>query len=474
MPDPTRNTGDAEKTADQLADEALLAKAHQQFKLVIAAEGELVGRMLEDYRFVDEDWGQWDPTALSDRKNDGRPCVQIDRTSGPIRQVLNQIREARPSVDIRPVDDGADVDKAEVRQGVMRRIETDSFADVAYLTAAEHQLKIGRGWWRILTEWDERQPYQHIRIVPIDNPFSVYYDPRCHKPDYSDARFAFLPEDLDPDDFKARFDREDVPGVGDLRQTGDAAPDWFPRGQVRIAEWFDVTTTWERIPTPDGTSAYRREKRSVMWYLMTATEILERREIPGPYIPIIPVIGERSVIDGTVDLKGIVRRSKDPQRMVNYHRSAEIELMALGVKNQPVVDPESIAEFKTMWESRNRRNWGYLPQHTYDPRTGKEYRPPYLLQNDVSSLQGYAMIAEQSENDLRATTGFFDVQGQEKGPEKSGVAIRARERQAEMGNSHFLDNLGRAIRLTGLILNAWIPVYYDTPRILRIVGKDNQ
>ena len=28
--------------------------------------------------------------------------------------------------------------------------------------------------------------------------------------------------------------------------------------------------------------------------------------------------------------------------------------------------------------------------------------------------------------------------------------------------------------MTGLILNSWIPVYYDTPRQLEIVGKDNQ
>src|SRR3990167_4452511 len=84
------------------------------------------------------------------------------------------------------------------------------------------------------------------------------------------------------------------------------------------------------------------------------------------------------------------------------------------------------------------------------------------------------MLSQQFENHHRAATGFFDGQGKETRPEQSGKAIALRAGQAAQGNSHFLDNVGRAVRLTGLILNRWIPTYYDTPRQLEIVGKTNQ
>lgn len=449
-----------------VSDDARLLRAHQQFKLIVTAEADLRQRMLEDYRFVDDDHGQWPLAIRQQREAEGRPWIQIDRLSGQIRQTLNQLRDGRPAILVHPVDDGADPEKAEIRQGIIRRIETDSFADVAYLTAAEHQLKIGRGYWRLLTEYDDAAgTTQSIKIATIDNPFGVYYDPAAREPDLADARFAFLPEDLELDDYRDRFGAEPPGSLETFRSTGDAAPEWFPQGKIRIAEYFHV----EQTRTGRG-----RAERRVTWYLLNAVEILDRRDIPGPYIPIVPVLGERANLDGQIDLKGIVRRARDSQRMLNYHRSAEVELMALGTKHQPVIDPESIEGYEQIWEQRTRRNWGYLPQRSFDLKTGREYRAPYLLPIDSASLQAYSLIADQSEADLRAVTGFFDVQGQERRAEQSGRAILARQRQAEMGNSHFLANLGRAIRLTGRILNAWIPVYYDTPRQLRIVGADNQ
>ena len=455
------------------SDEAILQRAHQQYQLVDDAEHAVRNRMLEDYRFVDKTGGHWEPTEREARINDGVPTLEIDRLSGPIRQTLNQIQRSRPSIHVVPVDNGADPDKAEVRQGVIRRIETDSFADVAYLTAAEHQIKLGRGYWRILTEWDEIQPYQHIRIMPVDNPFGIYYDPRYQRPDCADARFAFVPEVLDPDDYRERFNHEPPGGGATFRGTGNAPPNWYPKGKVWITEYFDVTVSYREVQRRDG-SRERIPQRHVTWYLLNAQEILDRRALPGPYLPIVPVIGERTIIDGEVDLKGIVRHAKDPQRMIDYHRSGATELLALGSKNAPVVDPESIAPFLNIWNTRNRRRWSFLPALSVNPRTGQSFPLAHMLMNDFTALQGYSLLAQQFENDLRAATGFFEVQSDERRPEQSGKAINSRFAQAELNNSHYGQHLGLGLRLTGLILNSWIPVYYDTPRQLEIVGRDDK
>jgi hypothetical protein len=50
--------------------------------------------------------------------------------------------------------------------------------------------------------------------------------------------------------------------------------------------------------------------------------------------------------------------------------------------------------------------------------------------------------------------------------------VTARQGQSDMSNYHFYDNLTRAIRHTGVILLDLIPHYYDTQRVIRILGID--
>jgi hypothetical protein len=50
--------------------------------------------------------------------------------------------------------------------------------------------------------------------------------------------------------------------------------------------------------------------------------------------------------------------------------------------------------------------------------------------------------------------------------------VRARQGQSDMSNYHFYDNLTRAIRHTGVVILDLIPHYYDTQRVIRILGID--
>jgi hypothetical protein len=50
--------------------------------------------------------------------------------------------------------------------------------------------------------------------------------------------------------------------------------------------------------------------------------------------------------------------------------------------------------------------------------------------------------------------------------------VRQRQGQSDMSNYHFYDNLTRSIRHTGIILLNLIPHYYDTQRVIRILGVD--
>jgi hypothetical protein len=73
---------------------------------------------------------------------------------------------------------------------------------------------------------------------------------------------------------------------------------------------------------------------------------------------------------------------------------------------------------------------------------------------------------------MKASIGLYDASLGAQSNETSGVAINARDRQGDTSTFHFIDNLTRAIRHTGVVLIDLIPKVYSTPRIIRIIGED--
>jgi vacuolar-type H+-ATPase subunit H len=81
----------------------------------------------------------------------------------------------------------------------------------------------------------------------------------------------------------------------------------------------------------------------------------------------------------------------------------------------------------------------------------------------------------QSESDLRSISGVYDAttQPQTMSPE-SGKAILARRWQTSTGNVNWSKHLAVGVKRTADILLKYFPVIYDTGRVMRITGKDQQ
>jgi hypothetical protein len=459
---------DGPKQEAKPADE-ILRVARERFRRCVEAEKELRARQLDDMKFAAGE--QWPADVKAARAADQRPCLTIDRLYPQIKQITNQQRAMRPAVQIKPIDSGADPDTAEVLQGMVRHIENSSDADDAYDQAGRNQAEIGRGVFRILTAYVDDQGFDmEIRVKRIRNPFSVYFDPAAVERDYSDGLFAFVVENLALDEFPRRWPKARKVSLEEFESLGDQAPDWMTEGHVRIAEYWCVEFDEETITAPDGRKRTIKRKRIVQ-HIVSGLEVLETNAWPGKYIPIVPVLGEEVEIDGKLDLRGMVRRAKDPQMMLNFWKSATTETMALAPK-APFVAAEGQTEpYKKQWAEANIRN---QPVLMYKPVTlGGSLLPPPARQVNEPPIQAMMMSSQAAENDLRAVTGFFDVQDAER-RETSGKAILARKAQGEHGNSDYLDGLARAIRHAGRIMVDLIPHIYDVPRVLRITGRDNQ
>ena len=461
---------------------SLITLALKRFRLAADSEQRLRRDALDDLEF--RIGKQWPSDIETSRTQDGRPCLTMNRIPAFLRQVTNEQRQQRPAVQVNPVGDGADIETAEIIEGVIRHIEVNSDAEVAYDHAFEMMATIGFGYWRIITEYETESFDQQILIKRIKNPFTVYFDPTAIEPDYSDAKWAFIVEDLLSDEYRSRYGNTQMASLKDFATVGDHDPEWANREFVRVAEYFYTEEVPETLvqtasgtyrageePTGEDIQQERRVMRQqVCWRKINAVEVIEERDWPGQWIPIVPVLGDDLDVDGKRYLAGMVHNAKDPQRMYNYQISAATEASALQPKAPFLVADGQIEGFEDQWRQANVRNFAFLPYHVQDT-AGKPIPPPQRQSSDTQ-LASYSFLIRQADNDLKATTGIFDASLGEKGPDQSGRAILARQKQGDIANLNWTDNLARSIRHTGRILIDLIPRIVTRTKIQRIINPD--
>jgi hypothetical protein len=165
-----------ETAPDKLNDkQSLLQVAKKRMERCIAAENDNRIVALDDLRFASGD--QWPETILNERNTADRPVLTMNQLPKFISQVVNDERQNRPAIKVRAVDDKTDPRMAEVYSGIIRNIEQQSRADIAYDTGMQNIATHGRGALRALTQYcDEESFDQEIRIGSVPNPFSVYFD----------------------------------------------------------------------------------------------------------------------------------------------------------------------------------------------------------------------------------------------------------------------------------------------------------
>jgi hypothetical protein len=219
-----------------------------------------------------------------------------------------------------------------------------------------------------------------------------------------------------------------------------------------------------------GARIEERDSFAVCRYLMTCSEILEKIEWPGRHIPVIPAIGEEVQIGRECYRHGVVRYARDPQRIYNYFRSAQTEVIALQPKAPFIATKDQVKNHLDQWQSANSKNWPVL---LYDVDPKSPGTRPDRVAPPVSS-QGITEGTLQAADDMKAVIGIYDASLGAKSNETSGVAIRARQREGDVGTYVYIDNFSLAIQRTGMIIVDLIPHIYDTERMVRIVGEDGK
>lgn len=441
---------------------------------------------VEDTKFVmgdsDNGW-QWPDEIRKGRETDKRVCLTVNMTAQHCNQIINNIRMNRPAAKVSPADDYADKKTAEILGGVIRQIQAASNADEAHDTAAEHGVYGGEGYWRIVTEYESDKSFnQVLRVVACPNPNNVFIDPDAKKADRSDAKWGMIFEDFPKETIKREH------GI-DASDFVDIDGEWVKEDCVRVAEYFYCDTVEKTLYLfADGSTAFKDEVEEGTPFLKERVvsvdswkwckligghdKPVDEREWLGKYLPIITVVGKELNVNGEKVIKGVVRDLKDPARMVNFAYSETVQTLALQNKIPYLIAAEAVEGHEDDWQDANTDNKAYLVWNALDDDGNAlpkpERQPPAVM--PAAQVQLLQLSTEQ----MRAASGQQNANFGIKSEASSGVGIQRLKAQGEIATFHFPDNLARALRYEAKVLIDLIQKYYDSKRIVRILGLDGK
>lgn len=431
---------------------------------------------------------QWDEWMAQTRA--GRPMYTVNKLRQAMKQITNDQRQNRPQAKVRAVED-SDSDLAEIRQGLIRNIDQTSEADRARDTAFQFAVGGGYGVWRVNYGYEDDGGFDMvIRKEEIANPYTVVFDPAAKSKDRRDARFAFVDSTWARSAFRAKWPDAQLVSVDDC---GEIHRNWFQEEEVTVSEyWYKTSETYTLVLMSNGASydeaqiadvldemaqagitvqRSRKATREKVWQcIVSGAEILEGpNEWAGRFIPLVPVWGEILNLGGKETFFGAVRFGKDAQRMYNYERSTFIEVLSDQPYSPFMAPAESLAGYEGQWNSLKTKRPPVLLYKADPalPNAGKPSREP-----TAQFPAALAQAAAISSDDIKAATGIYDASLGARSNETSGRAILARQREGDVANFDYIDNLSYAMKYDFEITNDLITKIYDTERQIRIIGED--
>lgn len=498
---------------------AFLKLARDRFQQGQDADTKQRERELADLKFAALDYWPEDVKTAREGQNasnglpptPARPCLVIDKTTEPLRQVLNQERGSDISIELVAADDfgdgtaGVSDDEIDLREGLIRRIQRESEAHDARTWAFDRAVKAGRGYYVIGTRYAQGKTRdQEIYVRRLYNQACVTIDPTHEQPDGSDAEWGFIGTDLPWDQYKAEHPKaangrpNPVLEAGDdvFRALGEQYPTWFrSEGKtrlVRVVEYYYTERTTRTLAMlPDGRDEWEDElsesdkaqdydtrpviETKVKWAKIDGTQVLDETDWPGHYIPIIQVLGEeQQPYDDQRRAFGMIRGMRESVYGFSVMASRVVEAFGLSPLPSLQVAEGQIEGYEAWYQAATTRTLPYLPYKQRDLESNPA-PPPTLVPRDLGAVigpltQSLAMFNEA----IQSATSIHDPNlGKDAPNARSGRAILALQQQGNQGTSNYLDNLSRSMRYEGRIINDLLEPIYNRPgRIARIVNGE--
>lgn len=472
---------------------AFLAHCRKTIALDMQADKKNRDAALEDMKFLVGE--QWDPAAKAKREGAKKPALTFNRLIAFLAQVLGNRRLNETLIQVVP-DHGGTKEVAKIRQGLIRNIQKVSRADVAYDKAHENQVSCGIGNFRVTLEYAHDDVFeQDIRIGAIVNALAVIWDRMSVEPTGEDADHVTVFDSLPKELYKRKYPgaqisdaQIDTTLMGELLSEG-----WIEGETVRVAAYWRMLSRmdtlalfkdgsvrsvvgrppeeWvgEVVQREDGSPVIRESPRKyAQLYVMSGTALLEGPyELPVDSVPVFRVPGWEINVGDERHRFGLVRWLKDPIRLQNYWRSVIAEKLTQAPKATWIARLSAVIGREKEWRDSHLSDSSLLVFND-DAAEAPQRVPPIQIE------QALLTEAATSVQDIKDISNIHEASLGQQSNEVSGKAIIARQRVGELGTVIYQDLLNLAIERCGRLCNQLIPVVYDTPRTVKIIGSDDK
>ena len=437
--------------------DALLKEIRQRYRYGVEKwkrnreEGQL------NMRFVSGDpWSEEDKQA---RK--GRPTVCPDELNQYVNQVVNTARQNPRGIKIDPAGDDATEQLAEYRENRIRAIEYACNASQVYVNGLQAAVERNIGYWRVTRAYvSDDSDEQEILILPVQNPDLVLIDPDYKELDGSDIKWAFELDKIPLEEFEEEYPDAEKRSFA-AEDFGDDNELWFDGKSILSASYWKVKTAYKKV----GNAERQVQSRTVQQYITNGVEILRKGAVqPGPYIPIVPVFGKELWVDysdggGSSErvLLSLVSLARDPQKALAYVMSNMLENVGQIPKASFI---GAVGQFETDKEAWNSLNSAYHPYLQYDMvvDTLNNPLPPPARTPLTPDFAAYSAGTDICRRAIQAAMGITPLPtAAQRQNQKSGVALSKIQSEQAIGSYHLVDAYDRAIKLTGRIVNHWLP-----------------
>jgi hypothetical protein len=443
----------------------------------------------EAHLFCDKRDGQWEPYWWNN--NAGKPRYTFDMVNPIVDQVTAEIEQADFDIKVSPMSGPASKETAIVIDGLVRNIEAMSRAKDIYINAGRGAATAGYDGWMVSHKYADSQSFdQDLVIEPVANFIDrVWFDPASYLQDKSDAQYAFLLHPMSVQEYKAKYPEGSEASVS-MDREGDAYYDKaevIVVGQLFYCEKeacelvlmsngavYEINDDFKKVReelTMLGIEEVRTRKaykNKVCSRFFDATDWLEdEEETIFDRVPIVPVYGNFKVVENKTIYWGVVEKLIDPQRVLNYSLSREIEEGALAPRAKYWMTLTQAAGHEDTLSTLNT-NSDPVQFFNSDPEN-----PGPPQQNGGAQVNpGLRTISESMRQIIGHTAGMFAANMGDNPGLQSGVAIERLQAKGDNGTVKYFRALEAAISSTGDLLVKAIPKVYDAQRTVRLLYED--
>jgi hypothetical protein len=301
----------------------------------------------------------------------------------------------------------------------------------------ESTVSFGLGYFCLgsesVTDPDTGEQFEIPALYCMDRLENIYFDPDSVSPSGDDAVEAAIVEMRSKNYIRATYGEEWVTGQ-------------YQRPAVNVSD----NLSYDRMPI---VTYYRVEDGRCTVYTMLNDSFLNdpvQLDISRP--PVFPVYGEKTwdgEDDDSVVYQGIVRKSREVQKLINYAFTQLGERLAIAPKPRFKGTPESIEGYEEAWKNYMYTLNPVLLYNDKSPDKKITYPEPQLLDNKVDYGDLTGIISGQLE--LMSVITGVDARGimTDNRGEITATEVLYNEREVQNAIRHYFQSLRVTFKAVG-------------------------